>query len=88
LSCEGGGGSPGGRRKTQLQQCPSVQLHARLLRQLIGYLPFPYAAQVFCLHRFTTDLAGIPLRAEVVDGIPSLSLAQADPARLLGLARA
>lgn len=45
-------------------------------------------AQVFCLRRETTDLAGTPLHAEVVYGITSLSPAQADPARLLALTRA
>lgn len=45
-------------------------------------------AQVFCLHRHTTDLAGAPLRAEVVYGVTSLSPAHADPARLLALNRA
>lgn len=44
-------------------------------------------AQVFCLHRHTTDLAGRFLRAEVVYGVTSLSPAQADPARLLVLNR-
>lgn len=54
---------------------------------LTGYLTFPYAAQVFCLHRHTTDLAGQLLRAEVAYGLTSLSPAQADPARLLALTR-
>lgn len=44
-------------------------------------------AQVFCLHRHTTDLAGQFLRAEVAYGITSLSPAQAAPRRLLALNR-
>ena len=54
----------------------------------MGYLDFPYAAQVFRLERCTTDLRGAHPRTEVVYGLTSLLPAQATPARLLALNRA
>lgn len=54
---------------------------------MAGYLEFPYAAQVFCLHRCTTDLKGKPLRSEYAYGVSSLSPEKARPARLLHLNR-
>jgi len=44
-------------------------------------------AQVFCLHRSTTDLEGNHPRSEVVYGITSLAPAQVTPARLLTFTR-
>ena len=55
--------------------------------ELVGYIEFPYAAQVFCLKRLTTDLSGQNLRSEVAYGITSLSPDKAGPARLLSLNR-
>lgn len=50
---------------------------------LVGYSDFPYLAQVFCIHRHTTDLTGKELRSECVFGVTSLSPQKARPARLL-----
>ena len=55
--------------------------------ELTGYIDFPYAEQVFFLHRSTTDLKGNPLRSELSYGISSLSPEEAGPARLLELNR-
>lgn len=55
--------------------------------ELLGYIKFPYAAQVFRLKRATTNLNGENPRSEVVYGITSLSPEKADPARLLSLNR-
>jgi len=55
---------------------------------LVGYIDFPYAAQVFALHRHTTNLKGIVLRSERVHGVTSLSPARVNPKKLLGYNRA
>ncbi|MGH8338550.1 MAG: transposase [Gammaproteobacteria bacterium] len=55
--------------------------------ELQGYLDFPYAAQVFCVQRDTTELATGKFRTETVYGITSLSREKADAARLLALNR-
>ena len=55
--------------------------------ELTGYIDFPYAAQVYFLHRLTTDLKGKELRSELSYGISSLSPEEARPARLLELNR-
>jgi hypothetical protein len=55
--------------------------------ELQGYLDFPYAAQVFCLQRQTTQLTTGKFRAETVYGVTSLNPEKADPARLLSLNR-
>ncbi|MGH9447898.1 MAG: ISAs1 family transposase [Terriglobia bacterium] len=54
---------------------------------LVGYLDFPYAAQVFCIQRDTTDLVTGKSRSETVYGITSLSPERASPLRLLQLNR-
>ena len=59
----------------------------RTSTELNGYVDFPYAGQVFFLHRFTTDLKGNELRSEFSYGISSLSPEEAGPARLLELNR-
>jgi hypothetical protein len=59
----------------------------RTSTELNGYLDFPYAAQVFFLHRYTTDLKGRELRSEFVYGVTSLSPEKASPPRLLELNR-
>lgn len=68
--------------------------HGRIERRVIQtstalskYLTFPYAAQVFRIHRTTMDLDGQNRRDDVAYGITSLSPDQADPERLLKLAR-
>jgi len=68
--------------------------HGRIERRVIQtstalfeYLTFPYAAQVFRIHRTTMDLDGQNPRDDVVYGITSLSPDQAGPERLLKLAR-
>lgn len=53
----------------------------------MGYSDFPYLAQVFCIHRDTTDLKGRPLRSECVYGVSSLSTRKAAPAQLLDFNR-
>lgn len=55
--------------------------------ELSGYLTFPYAAQVFCLKRQTTQIVTQKDRTETVYGITSLVPQKADPARLLQLSR-
>ena len=55
---------------------------------LVGYVDFPYAAQVFSLRRHTTDLNGKDPRSELVHGITSLTPDIADPQRLLEINRA
>lgn len=55
--------------------------------ELVGYLHFPYLAQVFCLKRSTTDLSGENPRCELVYGITSLSAHKASPQKLLTLNR-
>lgn len=59
----------------------------RTSTDLVGYLDFPYAAQVFFLHRYTTDLRGKELRSEFAYGVTSLSPEKAGPPRLLELNR-
>jgi hypothetical protein len=54
---------------------------------LNSYIDFPYAAQVYFLHRYTTDLHGKELRSEFAYGISSLSPEKGQPARLLELNR-
>jgi hypothetical protein len=54
---------------------------------LVGYLTFPYAAQVFRLERHTTDAHGGTPRTEIAYGLSSLAPPQADPPRLLALNR-
>jgi hypothetical protein len=54
---------------------------------LVGYSDFPYHAQVFCVHRRTTDLNGKELRSECVYGITSLSTEKATPAQVLDFNR-
>ena len=41
--------------------------------ELQDYLDFPYAAQVFCLQRETTQLSTGKFRAETVYGVTSLT---------------
>jgi hypothetical protein len=60
----------------------------RTSTELLGYIDFPHAAQVFFLHRHTTDLNGNDLRSEFTYGITSLSPEKANPSRLLELNRA
>lgn len=55
--------------------------------ELQGYLDFPYAAQVFCVQRDTTELTTGKFRSETVYGITSLGPGKASPARLLALNR-
>ena len=59
----------------------------RTSTELVGYIDFPYAAQVYFLHRYTTDLKGKELRSEFSYGVSSLSPEEARPARLLELNR-
>jgi hypothetical protein len=54
---------------------------------LVGYLPFPYAAQVFRLERHRLALPHDKAEHEVVFGVTSLTPAHAGPARLLALNR-
>ena len=55
--------------------------------ELVGYIDFPYAAQVFCIQRDTRELTTGKCRAETVYGVTSLGPEKADPARLLSLNR-
>ncbi len=55
--------------------------------ELVGYIDFPYAAQVFCIQRHTRELTTGKCRAETVYGLTSLGPEKADPARLLSLNR-
>ena len=55
--------------------------------ELQDYLDFPYAAQVFCLQRETTELSTGKLRSETVYGVTSLSSQKAGPTRRLSLNR-
>ena len=52
-----------------------------------GYLEFPYAAQVFRLHRRRIDLTRPKEEHEVVFGLTSLAPDKANPAQLLALNR-
>lgn len=66
------------------------RIEARSIRvssELTDYIDFPYAKQVFVIHRVSTDLNGRPLRADLSYGITSLSPEEANPARLLELNR-
>lgn len=54
---------------------------------LNGYLDFPYAAQVFAIHRETTEIVTNKLRSETVYGLTSLEPGRANPPRLLDLSR-
>ena len=54
---------------------------------LNGYLDFPYAAQVFAIHRETTEIVTQKFRSETVYGLTSLKPEDADPKRLLALSR-
>jgi len=54
---------------------------------LVGYSDFPHLAQVFLVHRYTTDLHGGSPRSELVYGVSSLAPEQTSPARLLRLNR-
>src|SRR3989337_3819631 len=51
--------------------------------ELKGYIEFPYHEQVVRIERSVADLAGNPLRHEVVSGITSLTPEKAGPERLL-----
>jgi predicted transposase YbfD/YdcC len=51
--------------------------------ELNDYLDFPYAAQVFCIQRDTTEIVTGKVRTETVHGITSLSQKQVGPAGLL-----
>jgi predicted transposase YbfD/YdcC len=53
----------------------------------MDYLPFPYAVQVFCIQRNTTEIVTQKNRTETVYGLTSLTPQKADPARLLSLSR-
>jgi hypothetical protein len=55
--------------------------------ELTGYLTFPYAAQVFCIQRNTTEIVPQKNRTETVYGITSLTPQKADSPRLLSLSR-
>ena len=55
--------------------------------ELVGYIDFPYAAQVFCIQRHTRELTTGKCRAETAYGVTSLGPEKADPARLLSLNR-
>ena len=55
--------------------------------ELVGYLDFPYAAQVFLIQRETTNLVSGEFRRETVYGVTSLGAQKASPARLLALNR-
>lgn len=52
-----------------------------------GFNPFPYAEQVFRIHRQRFNLHGDPLSEEVVYGITSLRAEQADEAQILDFVR-
>lgn len=61
-------------------------------RDLNGYINFPHVAQVFCIKRTTTDLAGKVVRGrktieEMTWGVTSLSAKKASADRLLALNR-
>jgi len=55
--------------------------------ELKGYIDFPHAAQVFAIHRDTTEMVSQKLRSETVYGITSMSAERADPERILALSR-
>ncbi len=55
--------------------------------ELVGYLDFPYAAQVFAIQRETTNLVTGEFHSETVYGVTSLSPQKARPSRLLALNR-
>lgn len=54
---------------------------------LNGYLDFPYAAQVFAIHRETTEIVTNKLRSETVYGVTSLKPERANPSCVLALSR-
>lgn len=55
--------------------------------ELVGYLDFPYAAQVLAVQRQTTHLVTGERRSETAYGVTSLSPQKAGPTRLLALNR-
>jgi hypothetical protein len=55
--------------------------------ELVGYSDFPYLAQVFCIHRYTTDLNGKELRSESAYGVTSLTTDKAKAAEILNFNR-
>ena len=55
--------------------------------ELTGYIPFPYAAQVFRIDRHTTEMTTQKSRTETAYGVTSLTPQKANPARLLQLNR-
>ena len=55
--------------------------------ELNDYLDFPYAAQVFAIHRETTEIVTQKFRSETVYGVTSLKPEHADPKRVLALSR-
>jgi hypothetical protein len=55
--------------------------------ELNDYLAFPHVSQVFRIHRDSTELVTNKQRTEAVYGVTSLGPDQADPARLMDLAR-
>lgn len=55
--------------------------------ELKGYIEFPHHEQVARIERSVTDLAGNPLRHEVVSCITSLTTEKASPERLLQINR-
>jgi hypothetical protein len=59
----------------------------RTSTDLVGYIDFPHAAQVFFLHRYTTDLKAKELRSEFTCGITNLSPEEAKPSLLLNYSR-
>lgn len=61
--------------------------HVWTSTELNRYLFFPYVAQVFCIHRHSTELVSGKQRSETVYGVTSLSPDHADPARIMELAR-
>jgi predicted transposase YbfD/YdcC len=55
--------------------------------ELKGYLDFPHAAQVFAIHRDTTEMVSQKFRSETVYGITSMSAERANAERILTLSR-
>ena len=55
--------------------------------ELNAYLDFPYAAQVFAIHRETTEIVTQKFRSETGYGLTSLKPEDANPKRLLALSR-
>lgn len=54
---------------------------------MTDYLDFPHNAQVFRIERFRTQLKSGKQSHEIIHGVTSLTVAQADAARLLRLNR-